>query len=152
MKRINLEGLCSTHTIIKELGLRPSVERRVINDVYIYDISYARKLCKKSESDLLEIPSFNEDLIGEIKKVLSNHGLHLGMTELDLDNYMDKDFLEAHEVEKPAEDKTLRISSSNDEDSFNKSMYFTVSFMGACLGGMAMWTLFAIIDFLVCLF
>lgn len=95
MKRMDLNGRCSTRNeIIEKLNLRPSVERRIMHDVYHYNIDDVRELCMKSEQELLLIPSFSEEIVAGIKLRLLDAGLHFGMTEEELDDYLDAEYLE----------------------------------------------------------
>ena len=90
MKRIELDRICSTWGVIRELGLRPSVERKVINDVIHYDINTVRELCMKNEDELLRIPSFNDVMISSLGEALAEYGLHFGMSEAELDDYIER--------------------------------------------------------------
>lgn len=165
MKRIELDRICSTWGVIRELGLRPSVERKVINDVIHYDINTVRELCMKNEDELLRIPSFNDVMISSLGEALAEYGLHFGMSEADLDDYIDREYVKTHgkpisfngsksvgkviltnaappKIEKQTGNDSFdesvphRPSVEVKEDSFIKASYFVVSFLGAMTGCM----------------
>ena len=157
MKRIELDRICSTWGVIRELGLRPSVERKVINDVIHYDINTVRELCMKNEDELLRIPSFNDVMISSLGEALAEYGLHFGMSEAELDDYIDREYVKTHgksvgkviltnaapqKIEKRTGNDSFdesvphRPSVEVKEDSFIKASYFVVSFLGAMTGCM----------------
>ena len=58
-------------------------------------------LVKKTEAELLSYKNFGETSLAEIKEILKNKGLHLGMTS---DELMNRDLGEAVEIESDVED------------------------------------------------
>lgn len=167
MKRIELDRICSTWGLIRELGLRPSVERKVINDVIHYDINTVRELCMKNEDELLRIPSFNDVMISSLGDALAEYGLHFGMSEAELDDYIDREYFKTHDMSKSfnraksiekmtfENGATTKTAKQADDDSgdelvpqhslvevkeepFVKSSYFVASFLGAMTGCMFM--------------
>ncbi len=100
MKRIVIDRFGSTLNLIQELGLRPSFERRVKDDCFNKNILKVRELCMKDEEELLKIPSFNSRFVSQLKAVLADYGLRFGMSEAELDSYMDQDYLESLGMDK----------------------------------------------------
>lgn len=96
MKRIELDGVCSTLTLIRELGLRPSLERRVKKDVNHNDISNVLELCMKNEEELLGLPSFSTMVISSLGDALAEYGLYFGMSEAELDECADREYFKTH--------------------------------------------------------
>lgn len=103
MKRIDITS-STYNNIIDELSIRPSVKEQIRHQLYRNDLSHVRDLCLKTEEELLSVPYFTQDLVESIKAYLMSAGLHLGMTEDVLTDYMDADFLENRGKEKPDKD------------------------------------------------
>ena len=164
MKRIEIDGVCSTLALIRELGLRPSLERRVKKDVIHNNISNARELCMKNEEELLGLPSFSTMVISSLGDALAECGLHFGMSEAELDEYADREYFKTHGMKPFIGTKSIgkvvlpnhvqpstaksdapdscdmaipsRPSIEAKEDTFTKTAYFVTSFMGAMTGCM----------------
>lgn len=147
--------------------MRPSVERRVINDVIHYDINTVRELCMKNEDELLRIPSFNDVMISSLGDALAKYGLHFGMSEAELDDYMDREYFKTHGMPKSfsgtnskekvilenvASSETAKLADDDSgekpvphrplvevkEEPFIKTSYFVASFLGGMTGCMFM--------------
>lgn len=92
MKRINIE-YSTYYNFISELDIRPSVKKRIEHALHYNHFYDTRDLCKKKEEELYEIPDIDEKIVKEIKGKLLDAGLHFDMTDEQLDDYMDAEFL-----------------------------------------------------------
>lgn len=92
MKRIDIES-STYYNFISELDIRPSVKRRIESALHYNKFYYTRDLCKKKEENLYDIPDIDEKIVKKIKEKLLDAGLHFGMTDDQLDDYMDAEFL-----------------------------------------------------------
>lgn len=103
MKRIDIEDtFCGS--IIDELNIRPSVKNRIRKGLYHKNVWDIRDLCKHNEEYLSDIPGIDSDIIDKIRDKLENAGLHFNMTDKELDDYMDADFLEGLTGDEPVID------------------------------------------------
>ena len=145
--------------------MSPSVERKVKKDVVHFGINTVLELCTKNEEELHRIPSFNDELISNLGEALDEYGLHFGMSEAELDDYMDREYFKTHgmsksfnrakSIEKMTFENvaTTKTAKQADDDSgdelvphrplvevkeepFVKSSYFVASFLGAMTGCM----------------
>lgn len=91
MVHINIKGL-SYYLIFDNLDLRPSAKEHIQKDFFDYDVSRICDLCKKTQEELLDIPSLTPYLVDYIESYLNKHGLHLGMTDEELDGYIDEEY------------------------------------------------------------
>ena len=81
--------------MIDELSIRPSVKEKIREHLHDNGIWEIRDLCQKTEEEAKSLFFYNEILFSSVKKYLISVGLHFGMTEDNLIDYMDADFLES---------------------------------------------------------
>lgn len=92
MKRINIE-YSTYYNFVDGLSIRPSVKKRIrqaLSHKGFYDTT---DLCKKSEDDLRAVEGIDGELVDKIKAQMLNAGLHFNMTDEQLDDYLDAEFL-----------------------------------------------------------
>lgn len=79
--------------------VRPSWHDKIEKSLRDKDIRTWRNLCKLSEVQLLSIDYISPVLVNQIKDFLGSAGLHLGMSEKELDAYQDTEYLNKHPEE-----------------------------------------------------
>lgn len=94
MKRIDItSSVCKR--VIDELSIRPSVKEKIREHLHDNGIWEIRDLCQITEEEAKPLFFYNEILFSSVKEYLISVGLHFGMTEDNLIDYMDADFLES---------------------------------------------------------
>lgn len=104
--------------MFNSIDIRPSLKERIkkdFTDSFLYDY---KSLCLTTEEKLLSLPHVTPDAVRNIQYFLSQYGLILGMTEKELDDYMDAEYFDAH----PEESEI----SHEESESYNP----TINFMG----------------------
>lgn len=94
MKRIDITNY-AYNRIIDKLSIRPSVKEKIRNNLHGNGIWKIRDLCQITEEEAKPLVFYNETLFLCVKDYLVSVGLHFGMTEDNLIDYMDADFLES---------------------------------------------------------
>lgn len=94
MKRIDIKGYVY-NCIIDKLSIRPSVKEKIRKQLRDNNIWEIRDLCQVTEKEAKPLFFYNETLFSCVKDYLVSVGLHFGMTEDNLIDYMDADFLES---------------------------------------------------------
>lgn len=79
--------------------VRPSWHDKIEKSLRNKEIRTWRNLCKLSEVQLLSIDYISPVLVNQIKDFLGSAGLHLGMSEKELDAYQDAEYLNKHPEE-----------------------------------------------------
>lgn len=114
MKRIDLTASVY-YGVIDKLGIRPSLKMKINYYLSENDIKCVCALCDKTEDELLKIEGIDEEIITGIKDYLDTVGLHLGMTDEEIVDYVDADFLDeqskAAEQKKKGQEKQDRLLS-----------------------------------------
>lgn len=95
MKRINIVGFIDFHR--EEWDIRPSMVEKTRQAFHDSELWTYKDLCALSEKQLLKIRYVTPELVGHIKETLEDVGLHLGMTEKELDAYHDAEYDAKHQ-------------------------------------------------------
>lgn len=132
MKRLNLHNLI---LVFERIDIRPSLLVKVEKDIEDLHAWNYKELCSLTETELLSKNSITPAVIEKIKVFLEQYGLRLGMTEEELDDYMDAEYLEAHpeesetsygesEIRNPTinliEDKDTALEDNGNEDFYKE--------------------------------
>ena len=104
MKRINIVGFIDFHR--EEWDIRPSMVEKTRQAFHDSELWTYKDLCACTEKQLLKIRYVTPELVGHIKETLEDVGLHLGMTEKELDAYHDAEYDARHQS---AEQKKTNI-------------------------------------------
>lgn len=104
MKRINIVGFIDFHR--EEWDIRPSMVEKTRQAFHDSELWTYKDLCALSEKQLLKIRYVTPELVEHIKETLEDVGLHLGMTEKELDAYHDAEYDARHQS---AEQKKTNI-------------------------------------------
>lgn len=97
MKRINIVGFIDFHR--EEWDIRPSMVEKTRQAFHDSELWTYKDLCACTEKQLLKIRYVTPELVGHIKETLEDVGLHLGMTEKELDAYHDAEYDARHQSE-----------------------------------------------------
>lgn len=95
MKRINIVGFIDFHR--EGWDIRPSMVEKTRQAFHDSELWTYKDLCALSEKQLLKIRYVTPELVGHIKETLEDLGLHLGMTEKELDAYHDAEYDARHQ-------------------------------------------------------
>lgn len=95
MKRINIVGFIDFHR--EEWDIRPSMVEKTRQAFHDSELWTYKDLCACTEKQLLKIRHVTPELVEHIKETLEGVGLHLGMTEKDLDAYHDAEYDARHQ-------------------------------------------------------
>ena len=95
MKRINIVGFIDFHR--EEWDIRPSMVEKTRQAFHDSELWTYKDLCACTEKQLLKIRYVTPELVGHIKETLEDVGLHLGMTEKELDAYHDAEYDARHQ-------------------------------------------------------
>lgn len=95
MKRINIVGFIDFHR--EKWDIRPSMMEKMRQAFHDSELWTYKDLCACTEKQLLKIRYVTPELVGHIKETLEDVGLHLGMTEKDLDAYHDAEYDARHQ-------------------------------------------------------
>lgn len=104
MKRINIVGFIDFHR--EEWDICPSMMEKMRQAFHDSELWTYKDLCACTEKQLLKIRYVTPELVGHIKETLEDVGLHLGMTEKELDAYHDAEYDARHQS---AEQKKTNI-------------------------------------------
>lgn len=126
MKRINIVGFIDFHR--EEWDIRPSVVEKIRLAFHDSELWTYKDLCACTEKQLLKIRHVTPELVEHIKETLEDVGLHLGMTEKDLDAYHDAEYDARHQSveskriseEDIAENEAKEATSFADTDGMQK--------------------------------
>ena len=99
MKRINIVGFIDFHR--EEWDIRPSMVDKMRQAFHDSELWTYKDLCACTEKQLLKIRHVTPELVGHVKETLENVGLHLGMTEKELDAYHDAEYDARHQSVEP---------------------------------------------------
>lgn len=92
MKRLDLTSTVY-YEVIDKLDIRPSLKLKINYYLSQNGIKTVCALCGKSEDELLAVPCMSEETVVDIKDYLETAGLRLGMTDDELFDYFDADYL-----------------------------------------------------------
>lgn len=95
MKRINIVGFIDFHR--EKWDIRPSMMEKMRQAFHDSELWTYKDLCACTEKQLLKIQYVTPELVGHIKETLEYVGLHLGMTEKELDAYHDAEYDARHQ-------------------------------------------------------
>ena len=95
MKRINIVGFIDFHR--EKWDIRPSMMEKMRQAFHDSELWTYKDLCACTEKQLLKIRYVTPELVEHIKETLENVGLHLGMTEKELDAYHDAEYDARHQ-------------------------------------------------------
>lgn len=104
MKRINIVGFIDFHR--EKWDIRPSMMEKMRQAFHDSELWTYKDLCACTEKQLLKIRYVTPELVEHIKETLEDVGLHLGMTEKELDAYHDAEYDARHQS---AEQKKTNI-------------------------------------------
>lgn len=94
MKRINIVGFINFHR--EDWDIRPSMVEKTRQALYDSEVWTYKDLCALTEKQLLKIRHVTPELVEHIKETLESAGLHLGMTEKEMDAYHDAKYDARH--------------------------------------------------------
>lgn len=126
MKRINIVGFIDFHR--EKWDIRPSMMEKMRQVFHDSELWTYKDLCACTEKQLLKIRYVTPELVGHIKETLEDVGLHLGMTEKELDAYHDAEYDARHQSveqkgtseEDIAEEKAKEDAASANTDGMQK--------------------------------
>lgn len=95
MKRINIVGFVDFHR--EEWDIRPSMVEKTRQAFHNSELWTYKDLCACTEKQLLKIRHVTPELVEHVKETLEDVGLHLGMTEKELDAYHDAEYDARHQ-------------------------------------------------------
>lgn len=95
MKRINIVGFIDFHR--EEWDIRPSMVEKTRQAFHDSELWTYKDLCACTEKQLLKIRLVTPELVEHVKETLEDVGLHLGMTEKELDAYHDAEYDARHQ-------------------------------------------------------
>lgn len=95
MKRINIVGFIDFHR--EEWDIRPSMVEKTRQTFHDSELWTYKDLCACTEKQLLKIRHVTPELVEHVKETLEDVGLHLGMTEKELDAYHDAEYDARHQ-------------------------------------------------------
>lgn len=120
MKRINIEGFINFRR--EDWDIRPSMVEKTRQAFHDSELWTYKDLCALSEKQLLKIRYVTPELVGHIKETLEDVGLHLGMTEKELDAYHDAEYDARHqsaEQKRTSEENIAEEEAKEDAASVN---------------------------------
>ena len=94
MKRADLDYSINYYDFLDDLDLRPSLKKRILDNLRREDMYYLHDLCKSSKDELLAVPDVTAKVADHIEKKLWQYDLRLGMTDEQLDSYYDAEYFE----------------------------------------------------------
>ena len=95
MKRINIVGFIDFHR--EEWDIRPSMVEKTRQAFHDLELWTYKDLSACTEKQLLKIRHVTPELVEHVKETLEDVGLHLGMTEKELDAYHDAEYDARHQ-------------------------------------------------------
>lgn len=120
MKRINIVGFIDFHR--EKWDIRPSMMEKMRQVFHDSELWTYKDLCACTEKQLLKIRYVTPELVGHIKETLEDIGLHLGMTEKELDAYHDAEYDARHqsaEQKRTSEENIAEEEAKEDAASVN---------------------------------
>lgn len=120
MKRINIVGFIDFHR--EKWDIRPSMMEKMRQVFHDSELWTYKDLCACTEKQLLKIRYVTPELVGHIKETLEDVGLHLGMTEKELDAYHDAEYDARHqsaEQKRTSEENIAEEEAKEDAASVN---------------------------------
>ena len=120
MKRINIVGFIDFHR--EKWDIRPSMMEKMRQVFHDSELWTYKDLCACTEKQLLKIRYVTPELVGHIKETLEDVGLHLGMTEKELDAYHDAEYDARHqsaEQKRTSEENIAEEEAKEDAASAN---------------------------------
>lgn len=120
MKRINIVGFIDFHR--EKWNIRPSMMEKMRQVFHDSELWTYKDLCACTEKQLLKIRYVTPELVGHIKETLEDVGLHLGMTEKELDAYHDAEYDARHqsaEQKRTSEENIAEEEAKEDAASVN---------------------------------
>lgn len=126
MKRINIVGFIDFHR--EEWDIRPSMVEKTRQAFHDSELWTYKDLCACTEKQLLKIRHVTPELVEHVKETLEDVGLHLDMTEKELDAYHDAEYDARHQSveskriseEDIAENEAKEATSFADTDGMQK--------------------------------
>lgn len=126
MKRINIVEFIDFHR--EEWDIRPSMVEKTRQAFHDSELWTYKDLCACTEKQLLKIRHVTPELVEHVKETLEDVGLHLGMTEKELDAYHDAEYDARHQSveskriseEDIAENEAKEATSFADTDGMQK--------------------------------
>lgn len=120
MKRINIVGFIDFHR--EKWDIRPSMMEKMRQAFHDSELWTYKDLCACTEKQLLKIRYVTPELVEHIKETLEDVGLHLGMTEKELDAYHDAEYDARHqsaEQKRTSEENIAEEEAKEDAASVN---------------------------------
>lgn len=94
MKRIDIVGFINFRR--EDWDIRPSMVEKTRLAFHDSEVWTYKDLCACTEKQLLKVRHVTPELVEHIKETLESAGLHLGMTEKELDAYHDAEYDARH--------------------------------------------------------
>ena len=94
MKRADLDCSINYYDFLDDIDLRPSLKKRILDNLRREDMYYLHDLCKRSKDELLAVPDVTAKVADHIEKKLWQYDLRLSMTDEQLDSYYDAEYFE----------------------------------------------------------
>lgn len=94
------ETLCLGCSATYGMDIAPSVRKLLDKVFYDMEIITLEQLVKHDEKTILSNPKLTSYMRDKLLAFLDEHGLHLGMTDAEVSDYMDSEYLEEHPDEK----------------------------------------------------
>lgn len=94
MKRADLDCSINYYDFLDDIDLRPSLKKRILDNLRLKDMYYLHDLCKRSKDELLAVPDVTAKAADHIEKKLWQYDLRLSMTDEQLDSYYDVEYFE----------------------------------------------------------
>lgn len=94
MKRIDIVGFINFRR--EDWDIRPSMVEKTRLAFHDSEVWTYKDLCACTEKQLLKIRHVTPELVEHIKETLESAGLHLGITEKELDAYHDAEYDARH--------------------------------------------------------
>jgi len=94
MKRADLDCSINYYDFLDDIDLRPSLKKRILDNLRREDMYYLHDFCKRSKEELLAVPDVTAIVADHIEKKLWQYDLRLSMTDEQLDSYYDAEYFE----------------------------------------------------------
>lgn len=94
MKRADLDFPIVYYDLLDDFDLRPSLKKRILDNLGREGMNYLHDLCKRSKDELLAVPEVTAKVADHIEKKLWQYDLRLSMTDEQLDSYYDAEYFE----------------------------------------------------------
>ena len=94
MKRADLDCSINYYDFLDDIDLRPSLKKRILDNLRREDMYYLHDFCKRSKEELLAVPDVTAKVADHIEKKLWQYDLRLSMTDEQLDSYYDVEYFE----------------------------------------------------------